>query len=673
MESSTAAAPAERYTGSRTIADMMSAAAERYRDRAMVRYKADGEWRDVSYREAGEIVSEIGRGFLHLGIKPGDRVALQCRTRPEWTFVDFGITSTGATVVPIYPTNSPEECAWVAGNSEARAIVCEDASQVAKILAVRDQLPALETIVVIEPIADGAPGVDEAIPLGELRRHGRERDAAELRARAEAVEPDQPFTFIYTSGTTGPPKGCVITHGNYRNVLNMCEATGAVDDEDVVYLFLPLAHSYALLVQLLVVDIGATIAYVGTRDPKGIIPELMEVHPTHLPSVPRIFEKLYTLAWGAIEAQGPDKVAQVRQAVALGLKVRRLQAVGQPVPEELKGPFEQADTELFANVRNLFGGRVRQAVTGAAPIAPDILEFFFAAGVPVLEGYGMTETATVSTYSTIENHKLGTVGRALPGSEIRIAEDGEVLVRGPHIFQGYYRNDDASFGAIVDGWLHTGDLGSLDEDGYLSITGRKKDIIITAGGKNLTPANLENDLKQSRWISQAVMYGDRRPYPVALITLDPEEIAGFARENGLPEDLAVAGARAEGPRADPGRSSTRSTPSTPRSSRSSASRSSTTTSRRRPASSRRPSRSSATSSTRSTRASWTRSTRRPNPRPTGAAARRSSARGSAARRASSPSRRRSGARPCAPAWRRSRCRGARRRRAARRSPGPAGR
>src|SRR4051795_2269750 len=329
MESSTAAAPAARFTGSRTIADLMAAAAERYPDRILVRHKVDGAWRDISYGEAGEIVSEIGRGLMHLGVRPGDRVALLCRTRPEWTFVDFGITSTGATVVPIYPTTSPEECAWVAGNSEARAIVCEDAEQLAKILAVRDQLPALETIVVIDPLEPGSPGADEVVTLEDVRARAATVDAAQLRERAEAVEPDAPFTFIYTSGTTGPPKGCVIAHANYRNVLNMCEATDAVNDEDVVYLFLPLAHSYALLVQLLVADIGATIAYVGTRDPKGIIPEIMEVRPTHLPSVPRIFEKLYTLAWSGIEAQGAEKVAQVRQAVALGLKVRRLQAAGE--------------------------------------------------------------------------------------------------------------------------------------------------------------------------------------------------------------------------------------------------------------------------------------------------------------------------------------------------------
>ncbi len=204
------------------------------------------------------------------------------------------------------------------------------------------------------------------------------------------------------------------------------------------------------------------------------------------------------------------------------------------IPEELRAPFEEAEEGLFKNVRAIFGGRMRQAATGAAPIAHEILEFFWACGVPVLEGYGMTETATIATVSTIEDHRFGTVGRALPGVQLRIADDGEILIKGANIFQGYHHNADASFGAVEDGWLHTGDLGSLDEDGYLSITGRKKDIIITAGGKNLTPANIENDLKQCRWISQAVMHGDRRPYPVVLITLDEEEIAGYAREHNLP-------------------------------------------------------------------------------------------------------------------------------------------
>jgi long-chain acyl-CoA synthetase len=304
----------------------------------------------------------------------------------------------------------------------------------------------------------------------------------------------------------------------------------------VIYLFLPLAHAYALLIQLLAIDLGCTIAYFG-GDPKQIVPELAEVKPTYFPSVPRIFEKIYTLASTKIREEISDE--QFDEMVAVGVKCRDLQARGEPVPTELRQAFETADEQVFAGVRAIFGGRLRQAVTGAAPIAQEILEFFYACGVPVLEGYGMTETATVATYSTIEAHKFGTVGRVLPGVEARIADDGELLLKGANIFQGYYRNEDASFGAIVDGWLHTGDLGSIDEDGYVSITGRKKDIIITAGGKNLTPANIENDLKQSRWISQAVMYGDRRPYPVVLITLDPEEIGPWASEQGLPEDMGA--------------------------------------------------------------------------------------------------------------------------------------
>ncbi|MEZ0293810.1 MAG: long-chain fatty acid--CoA ligase [Solirubrobacteraceae bacterium] len=529
MESSIAVPVHEQATGSTTLADLVGLAAARHGDATAIRHKRDGAWHDVSYAELGETVSEIGRGLIDLGIEPGDRVAILCSTRPDWTYADFGIAATGAVVVPIYPTNSPEECEWVAGNSGARAIVCEDATQVAKIERVRANLPALETVIVIDPAGLEDPGV---LTMDALRARGRRRDAAELDERARAVTREQPFTIIYTSGTTGPPKGCVLSHGNYRDVVSMCERDAIVLSGDVAYLFLPLAHSFALLIQLAVLDMGATLAYVGGGQ-KEIIVELSEVRPTYLPSVPRIFEKLYTL----VTAHGdPD---QIRAATQVGLKVRALQAAGQEVPAELQAHFDAADEALFKNVRAAFGGRLRQATSGAAPIATEILEFFFACGVPVLEGYGMTETATAATASTIDNYRFGSVGRPLPGQEVRIAEDGEVLLKGPNIFQGYYRNDDASFGAIVDGWMHTGDLGRVDDDGFLYITGRKKDIIITAGGKNLTPANLENDLKQSRWISQAVMHGDRRPYPVALITLDPEEIVVFAREHGLPEDPAA--------------------------------------------------------------------------------------------------------------------------------------
>jgi long-chain acyl-CoA synthetase len=348
------------------------------------------------------------------------------------------------------------------------------------------------------------------------------------------VAPDDPFTFMYTSGTTGPPKGCVLTHGNYRSVLSMCESLDVITGDERTYLFLPLAHSFGLLVQLLSYDVGGSIAYFG-GDTKQIVPELQETKPTYLPSVPRIFEKIYTLALGS---QPPEVQEKMKAAARLGVKVRDMRLRGEEVPPELLGPFEEAEEQLFKNVRSVFGGELDRAVTGAAPIAHEILEFFYGCGVPVLEGYGMTETATVATYSTVENHRFGSVGRALPGQEARIAEDGELLLKGPNIFQGYHRNDDASFGAVVDGWLHTGDLARIDEDGYIYITGRKKDIIITAGGKNLTPANLENDMKSSRWVSQAVMHGDRRPYPVMLITLDEEEIVPWAREQEI-EDVSI--------------------------------------------------------------------------------------------------------------------------------------
>src|SRR3954451_6906546 len=530
MESSIAAPP--ESTGSATIADMAARAAERFGDRAAARYKRDGEWRDVSFAELGEIVSEIARGLIDLGLQPGDRVALLCTTRPEWTYADFAISSAGGVVVPIYPTNSPSECAWVTGNSEARFIVVEDAGQAAKIAEVRGELPALEQVIAIEP-------TEGALSLDELRERGRGRDAGEVAERAAAVGPEDPYTFIYTSGTTGPPKGCVLSHGNYREVLNSCESIGALESGEVAYLYLPLAHSYALLIQLLAIDLGSTIAYFG-GDTKQIVAELNEVHPTYLPSVPRIFEKIYTL----VTSNGDPE--RIKAATQVGLKVRELQAAGAHVPAELQQHFDAAEEALFKNVRQAFGGNLKQANTGAAPIAKEILEFFYACGVPVLEGYGMTETATVVTTQTRDRFRLGTVGFAIPGSEIRIADDGEVLLKGPNIFQGYYKMQDESWGTIVDGWMHTGDLGSLDEDGFLSITGRKKDIIITAGGKNLTPANIENDLKQNRWISQAVMHGDRRPYPVVLITLDPEEAPALAHELGI-EDADPA-ALAEHPK-----------------------------------------------------------------------------------------------------------------------------
>ena len=515
-----------------TMAAMASWAADTYGDNAAARWRADGSWESMSYAGVAAAVAEIGLGLMDAGLRPGDRVCILANTRPEWTFVDLGASSAGAVVVPIYPTNSPEECQWVAGNSGARVVICENAAQVAKIGEVRDKLPELEHVVVMD--ADGDVG--DAMSLPDLRKRGQGGDAGALAERTAAVRPEDAYTFVYTSGTTGPPKGCVLSHGNWRAVCDMIKTVAVVEPGDLVYLYLPLAHVFARLVQLVAYDLGGTIAYFG-GDTRQIVPELSDVKPTYFPSVPRIFEKIYAISTAGLEQASEEQRERFQQTVKLGVQVRDMHRRGEPVPDELQQAFDKADEKIFQKVRAAFGGSVREASTGAAPISPEILEFFYASGVPVLEGFGMTETTGVATVSTVEDHKFGTVGKPLPGVEVKIADDGEVLLKGPHIFQGYYKNEKATSETLVDGWLHTGDVGRVDEDGFVQITGRKKDIIITAGGKNLTPANIENDLKGSRWISQAVMYGDRRPYPVALVTLDPEEIVQFARQEGLPEDI----------------------------------------------------------------------------------------------------------------------------------------
>ena len=519
-------------TGLKTIADLVPRSAAEHAEHVAARYKRDGAWHDVTYAQLADIVQEVGLGLIDLGIQPGERLCILANTRPEWSYVDLAASSAGLVVVPIYQTNSPEECLWVIADSGACAVVCENDEQLAKIAAIRDRLPNLRTIVVIDPPSRES----EVISLEQVRERGRTRSPEELEARRGAVTPEDPFTFIYTSGTTGPPKGCVLTHGNYSAIVDMISEVREITADEVTYLYLPLAHSYALLVQLGAFALGSTLAYFG-GDTKQIIAELAEVKPTYLPSVPRVFEKIYTLAHGAIEAQPAPERKRAQAAIELGVKVHDMINRGEPVSAELQKQFDEADEKLFKNVRAIFGGKLRHATSGAAPIAREILEFFYACGVPVFEGYGMTETATAATISTLEHHRFGTVGRPLPGVELKIAQDGEILVKGPNIFHGYHNQASTSFGAVEDGWLHTGDLGSIDDDGYLSITGRKKDIIITAGGKNLTPANIENDLKQCRWISQAVMHGDQRPYPVVLITLDEEEIPIFAREHSLPEDI----------------------------------------------------------------------------------------------------------------------------------------
>ncbi len=521
-----------------TVALLAGGAGERFGQRVAARHKVQGEWREVSYAEVSAAIDEVALGLIDLGVQPGDRIALLADTRLEWTLASYGITAAGAVTVPVYPTNSPRECEWVLGDSGARAVFCENAAQRAKIDQVAGQLPDLRHTIGIEP------GAGE-LTLSQLRERAQGHDRSELMARWSAVAPEDPYTIIYTSGTTGPPKGVVLTHRNAISVCEMVAELRFVGPDERSYLYLPLAHAFALTVQIASYDLGSMIIYYG-RDTSRIIEELVETRPTYLPSVPRIFEKLYTAAMKMREQASEADRERFEQAVKLGVEVRRRRQRGEAVPDEIEQAFQAADERLYARVRALFGGEVIQAVSGAAPIAAEILEFFYACGVPVLEGWGMTETAAVGTVATLDHFKFGTVGRPMPGVEIRIAkDDGEILLRGRNVFREYWRNPQATAETLVDGWLHTGDIGQLDEEGYLTITGRKKDIIITAGGKNLTPANIENDLKQSRYISHAVMYGDRRPYPVALITLDAEEIIPWAKDNGLPEDIAVLAAHDE--------------------------------------------------------------------------------------------------------------------------------
>jgi long-chain acyl-CoA synthetase len=524
MEAQTATTPSDAATGSKTLADLMPLAAEKHADLVAQRYKDQSKdaWVDVSYPEVGETVKQLSLGLIALGIERGDKVGILSNTRPEWTYSDFAILCAGGTVVPIYQTNSPEECHYVLDHSESKAVILEDAAQLEKVRKVRDQLPKLEHVISMEPLEG-----DDVITFDELRERGRAGSEEDLQRRIASVEPSDVATYIYTSGTTGPPKGCVIDHQNWRDMLDMVQSQNVLMEKEVAYLYLPLAHAFARLIQLGAIDVGATIIY-WERDPQKIIPDLMEVKPTYFPSVPRMFEKIYTLAI----SKAPDK-AQLEQAVKLGMKVRQMQQRGETVPPELQAAFDKADEVLFQNVRNLFGGRIKQAVTGAAPIAQEILEFFYACGVLVLEGWGMTETSTAATCNLPDDFRFGSVGKPFPGVQIKIADDGEILVKGPNIFRGYYKNEDATKETIVDDWLHTGDIGRIDEDGFLYITGRKKDIIITAGGKNITPANLENGLKQDQYISQAVVHGDRRPFLTALITLDPEEIVPWAKAQGI--------------------------------------------------------------------------------------------------------------------------------------------
>jgi long-chain acyl-CoA synthetase len=497
-----------------------------------IRFPRDGSWHEWTYQELGDRARRLALGLAARGVRRGDRVALLGETRPEWTLTDCAILCSGATVVPVYHTSSPEEVAHVLRDSGARMVIAENAEQLAKVDAVRDQCPELRETVSIDPV-DGVASIED------LERVGAERDPAEAALLVNQVRGEDVATIVYTSGTTGPPKGCVLTHANLLATMDMYEERLDLDREMVIFLFLPLAHVLARLTELVGLDVGGTLAF-WSGDSTQLVDDLANARPTHVPSVPRVFEKVHTRALANVDEAGPLQRMVFRAALATGRAARRAERRHGRVNPVLRASRDLADRVVLSRVRTLFGGRIELALSGAAPIAEEVLEFFDACGVLVLEGYGMTESCAAATLNTVDELRFGTVGRPLPGTEVRIAPDGEVLLRGPNVFAGYHGNDAATAETLdADGWLHTGDLGEVDADGFLRLTGRKKELIITSSGKNVSPANLEAALRESRWISQAVVYGDRRPYLVALLTLDPEEAQGLAQELDIAGDAAA--------------------------------------------------------------------------------------------------------------------------------------
>jgi long-chain acyl-CoA synthetase len=470
----------------------------------------DEGWREVSWEEAGRRVDELAHGFLAMGLKKGDAFAILATTRLEWALVNFALAHIGVVVIPVYATSSPKDCEYVLTHSESVGVICEDE-------AMRERVEGV-----------GLRHVLTFADLDDLAARGREHAAASpglVDEIAASIGEEDLLTIVYTSGTTGPPKGCVMLHRNYTAVVDALEEIGLNRSEDVVLLFLPLAHTYAQLVLYDGVGLGFTVAL--CPDILRVAEAIQQVHPTGMPSVPRVYEKIHAGVKAQFDQATGVKRRLIGWAMRVGYRVSRVRQEGRPVPAALAFQHRLADRLVYSKVKARLGGRLRAGVSGAAPMSVEILEFFHALDVLVLEGYGLTESSSGCSVNREGRFRFGTVGPPLPGIEVRVAGDGEILIRGDNIFAGYYKDEEATRAAIDgNGWLHTGDVGELDDDGFLRITDRKKDIIVTAGGKNVAPQNLENDLKTSKYVSQALVVGDRRPYLVALITLDEAETAG---------------------------------------------------------------------------------------------------------------------------------------------------
>jgi long-chain acyl-CoA synthetase len=485
-----------------------------------------GVWREVSWEEGATRVDELAAGFLALGLRKGDRVAILSNTRLEWTLTDFALLSIGILVVPIYQTSSRDESAYILADAGARAVVCEDAEQLAKVAGL--VLPDLQLTIAFEDATENVIPLDQVAEVGRRRLAEGGRD--ELDAARAAVEPEDPLTLIYTSGTTGDPKGCILTHANWWSLVESVKRVdGLLAPGDVAVLFLPLAHNFARLIQFMGMGGGLRIAFVP--DINGVARALEEVKPTVFPSVPRLFERVYETVSKRLTTETGLKGIIARRALAAGRRGSRIrQRGGRPWPL-LALQLRLADRLVFGKIQERFGGRLKHAVSGGAALAPEIMEFFDACGILILEGYGLTETTSACAVNRPDRYRFGTVGPALPGLEIALADDGEIMIRGDTIFGGYHGKPEATAEVTgSDGWLLTGDIGTIDGDGFVAIIDRKKELIITSGGKKISPYNLETALKASPYVANALVVGDGRNHVSALIYPDPEEVAKEASD-----------------------------------------------------------------------------------------------------------------------------------------------
>jgi long-chain acyl-CoA synthetase len=461
-------------------------------------------------------VRGVAAGLIAQGIGQGDRVVLMSPTRAEWTIADLAILAAGAVTVPIFETSAEDQCAWILSDSGAKVAICADAGHAATLDTARDHAPALTEVFVID---EGG--------LDDLAARGAD-ELATVDERVAGITGDTTASIIYTSGTTGNPKGCVLTHANILVTARQAQlalSSLLLPDNASTLLFIPLAHIFARVIQFALLDAGTVLAY--ARSIQTLSDDLRSFKPTFLLAVPRIFEKVFNAAQA--KAQGPKArifdaavttAAQWSESSDPGLVINAKRAL--------------FDRLVYAKLRAALGGRIRHCISGGAPLAPHLAHFFHAVGVDILEGYGLTETTAASAVNPPEWNKIGTVGQPWPGTEFRVADDAELMIRGPGVFQGYWQNEEATADVLDDdGWFRTGDLGAIDDDGFITITGRKKEIIVTAGGKNVAPAVLEERLKAHRLISQAMVVGDQKPFVSALITLDPDELETFARERGL--------------------------------------------------------------------------------------------------------------------------------------------